>query len=336
MPASHAMQVPRYSPEILQRKLQQNNCYVWLQQCLRGALRVCPNTRTAHGTSFIPQLRNVLRAVFKSAFTAVFRNVFGSTANRVAAGACRVKDGYQRHSCLAISSSGKASRNLRGTTPRTPGRYSITPSVPGTTGTSSPTPNRTAGSAHRPRHWLDARYVDGDDGRYRLGSLHHHVSDTGSGPSGSRLCLPGDPQPVCSPAQPCPISRMAASSGEGSRGHSRSSHGQLTGTTPRRSSDSNVVRSGRQPILLFSRSPTSSLPFGRGSGDGRAAQPRRSYVQKTRFCEGKTVTVLNLIRYCRWQELRPARYPSYGDFPYPPGTQKYTLRAGRPPPIVPA
>ena len=51
-------------------------------------------------------------------------------------------------------------------------------------------------------------------------------------------------------------------------------------------------------------------------------------IWKTRFCEGKTV----LIRYCRWQELRPAGYPSYGDFPYPPGTQKYTLRAGRPPP----
>ena len=155
--------VPRYSPEILQKKLQQENCYVWMQQCLRGAWRVCPNIHTTHGTSFVPQLRNVLRAVFKSAFTDVIRSVFGSTTNR-ATGACRVKDGYKRISCLAISPSGKASRHL-GTTPRAPGRYSVTFCMPGTTGTSSPAPNRTVSSAHRLRHWLDARYVDGDDGR---------------------------------------------------------------------------------------------------------------------------------------------------------------------------
>ena len=45
--------VPRYSSEILQRKLQQKNCYVWLQQCLRGAWRVRPNIRTR----FVPQPR---------------------------------------------------------------------------------------------------------------------------------------------------------------------------------------------------------------------------------------------------------------------------------------
>ena len=79
------------------------------------------------------------------------------------------------------------------------------------------------------------------------------------------------------PRQPYPISHSAANFGGGSRGHSRNSHGQLTGTIPSRSNDSNDARSGRQPILLVSRSPTSSLPIGRGSGHGRAARPRRSY-----------------------------------------------------------
>ncbi len=250
----------------------------WMQQCLQRAWRVCPNTRTTHGTGFVPQLRNILRAVVKSAFTAVFRNVFGSTANRVAAGACRVKDGYQRHSCLAICTSGKVSRNLRGTTPRTPGRYSITPSMPGTTGTSSesPAPNRPAGSAHRPRHWLDARYVDGDDdGRYRLGSLHHHGSDTGSGPTEWLPPLPARKAPAR--LQPRPALSYLAFGRKfwrGSRGHSRNSHGQLTGTIPRNCNDSGAARSGRLPLLLSSRSPTSLLPVGRGSGRGRAAQLR--------------------------------------------------------------
>ena len=53
-------------------------------------------------------------------------------------------------------------------------------------------------------------------------------------------------------------------------------------------------------------------------------------IWNTRFCEGKTV----LIRYCRWQELRPEGtpliFPLYDDVP-PPGTQRYTLRLGRPP-----
>ena len=187
-----------------------------MQQCLRGAWRVCPNIHTTHGTSFVPQLRNVLRAVFKSAFMDVFRSVFGSTTNR-ATGACRVKDGYKRISCLAVSPSGKASRHLRGTTPRAPGRYSITPCMPGTTGTSSPAPNRTVSSAHRLRHWLDERYVDGDDGRYGLGSLHRHGSDVGSSPSGSRLCLPAKLRHACSPVQPCPISHSAANFGGGSQ-----------------------------------------------------------------------------------------------------------------------
>jgi hypothetical protein len=134
-------------------------------------------------------------------------------------------------------------------------------------------------SAHRLRHWLDARYVDGDDGRYGLGSLHRHGSDAGSSPSGSRLCLPAKLQHACSPVQPYPVSPSAANFGGGSRGHSRNSHEQLPGTTPRRRNDSNDARSGRpgQPILLVSRSPTSSLPIGRGFGHGRAARPRRSY-----------------------------------------------------------
>ena len=78
--------VPRYSPEILEEK----KPYLGMQQCLRGAWRVCPNVHTTHGTSFVPQLRNVFRTVFKSAFTDVSRSVFGSTTNRATAGACRV------------------------------------------------------------------------------------------------------------------------------------------------------------------------------------------------------------------------------------------------------
>jgi hypothetical protein len=59
-----------------------------------------------HGTSFAftTIFTNVFQTVFESAFTDVFRSVFGSPTNRVAAGACRVKDGYQRRSCLAIRS----------------------------------------------------------------------------------------------------------------------------------------------------------------------------------------------------------------------------------------
>ena len=49
-----------------------------------------------------------------------------------------------------------------------------------------------------------------------------------------------------------------------------------TGTIPRNCNGSGAARSGRQPILLVSRSPTSSLPIGRGFGHGRAARPRRS------------------------------------------------------------
>ena len=51
-------------------------------------------------------------------------------------------------------------------------------------------------------------------------------------------------------------------------------------------------------------------------------------IWQTRYCGGKEV----FIRYCQWQELRPAGYPSYGDLPYPPGTQQYRFRRGRPPP----
>ncbi len=108
------MQGPTVLSRNTSKKIQQENCYVWLQQCPRGAWRVCPDIRTTHGTSFVPQLRSVFPTVFKSAFTDAFRSVFGSTANRATAGACRVKDGYKRISCLAVGPSGKASRHLRG------------------------------------------------------------------------------------------------------------------------------------------------------------------------------------------------------------------------------
>jgi hypothetical protein len=52
----------------------------------------------------------------------------------------------------------------------------------------------------------------------------------------------------------------------------------------------------------------------------------RNFNPETRCYEGEA--------YYRWQELRPAGYPSYGDFPYPPGTQKYRHRIGRSPPKV--
>jgi hypothetical protein len=48
---------------------------------------------------------------------------------------------------------------------------------------------------------------------------------------------------------------------------------------------------------------------------------------KTRYYEGKVI----LTRYYRWQELRPAGYPEYGDIP-PPGTQRYIFQNSRSPP----
>jgi hypothetical protein len=172
-----------------------------------------------HGTSFAftTIFTNVFQTVFKSASTDVSGSVCGSPTNRVHAGACRVKDGYQPHSCLAVSPSGKASRHLRGTTPRAPGRYSVTFCMNGTTGTISAASNRTVSSVRRLRRWLDERYVDGDDGRYGLGSLHRHGSDAGSSPSGSRPCLPAKLRHACSPVQPCPISHSAANFGGGSQ-----------------------------------------------------------------------------------------------------------------------
>ena len=92
--------------------------------------------------------------------------------------------------------------------------------------------------------------------------------------------------PPCPPANLWPddglrshrslTSRMAASSGKESRGHSRNSNWKHTGTIPKRNNDSGAAKSGRLPISLSSRSPTSLLPVGCGSGHGRAAQPRRS------------------------------------------------------------
>ena len=103
---------------------------------------------------------------------------------------------------------------------------------------------------------------------------HHDGSVARSSPSGSRLCLPAKLRHACSLVQPYPILSTAASSGKESRGHSRNSQQQLTGTNPSTCNDSGAARSGRLPILFSSRSPTSSPPVGRGSGHGSAAQPR--------------------------------------------------------------
>lgn len=56
----------------------------------------------------------------------------------------------------------------------------------------------------------------------------------------------------------------------------------------------------------------------------RGTTLHRGFNPKTRCYEGEA--------YYQWQELRPAGYPSYGDYPYPPGTQKYRHRTGRSPP----
>ncbi len=58
----------------------------------------------------------------------------------------------------------------------------------------------------------------------------------------------------------------------------------------------------------------------------RSTTPVRGFNPETRCYEGEA--------YYQWQELRPAGYPSYGDLPYPPGTQKYRHRIGRSPPKV--
>ena len=135
----------------------------------------------------------------------------------------------------------------------------------------------TNSSAHRLRPWLDARFADGDGGRYGRDSLYHLGSAAGFSPAGSPPCLPASLWPDDGlRSHRSPTSRMVASSGKESRGHSGNSSWQHTGTIQKRSSDSGAAKSGRLPISLSSRSPTSLLPVGCGSGHGRAAQPRRS------------------------------------------------------------
>ena len=159
--------------------------------------------------------------------------------------------------------SGNAARRRRDTTPRTLGRCSIMLYGSGPTGTRcSAHPKFTASSAHWLRHWLDARYADGDDGRCGLGSLHRHGSDAGSSPRGSHLCLPAKLQPVCSPVQPYPISPSAASSGKEGL---RTSVGIHISTIP------NSTRSGAPPTMPCFSSSSSSLQTSHGSGRGRAA-----------------------------------------------------------------
>ena len=135
----------------------------------------------------------------------------------------------------------------------------------------------TNSSAHRLRLWLDARFVDGDGGQYGRDSLYHLGSAAGSSPAGSPPCPPANLWPDDGLRSHRSLtSRMAASSGKESRGHSRNSNWKHTGTIPKRNDDSGAAKSGRLPISLSSRSPTSLLPVGCGSGHGRAAQPRRS------------------------------------------------------------
>ena len=218
-----------------------------------------------HGTSFAPQLRNVLRAVSKSVLTNASRSVFRSATNR-AFGACRVKDGDQTHSCLDNHggiASGKATRWIRGTTPRTPGRCSAMPGMPGLSGANCTADPRCISSfTHRLRLWLDARYVVGDVGRSGPGSLLRLGSDAGSGPGSSHLCLLAKLQHVCSPVQPFPILSMAASSGKIGIRISKLFHGN---TIP------NSTTSGWPPTTPDSRSPSPSLQIGHGFGRGGAA-----------------------------------------------------------------
>ena len=58
-------------------------------------------------------------------------------------------------------------------------------------------PGSIAGFAQRRRLWLDARFVDGDDGQYERDSLRHPGSDAGSNLVCS-LPSPAEFQPVFS------------------------------------------------------------------------------------------------------------------------------------------
>ena len=135
-------------------------------------------------------------------------------------------------------------------------------------------PKHISSFKHRLRLWLDARYVVGDVGRSGRDSLSHLGIAAGSSPTGSPPCLPASHWPDDGLRSRRSLTlRMAASSGKESRGHSRNSRQQLTGTIPSTCNDSGAARSGRLPILFSSRNPTSSPPVGRGSGHGSAAQP---------------------------------------------------------------
>ena len=195
--------------------------------------------------------------------------------------------------------SGNAARRKRDTTPRTLGRCSVMLYVSGLSGTRcSAHPKFTASSAHRLRLLLDARYTDGDDGRCGLGSLHpgRHGSDAGSSPSGSRLCLPAKPQPVCSPVRvrSYPSSILAASFGAGSL-HSRILfHGRAWEHDRKLHKEWCATRAHhallQQPFTL---APDHWQPWLRS------------------WQSSKSSNIMSLTRYRQWEELRP-RFASRG------------------------
>jgi hypothetical protein len=149
--------------------------------------------------------------------------------------------------------------------------------------------------------------------------LHPLGSEAGSNPAG----LPPLPLPASKPpARLQPRIRIATLPrgrpqvlGRKVGNAAANCTGSITGTIPRNCNDSDAVRSGRLPILLFSRSPTSLLPVGRGLSWQSSTAP--DFIWRTRYCE--------------WQELCPKVHPDYGS-PSPPAMQRYTFRRGGPPP----
>jgi hypothetical protein len=196
--------------------------------------------------------------------------------------------------------SGKATRCVRDTTPRAPGRCSAMPGVPGLSGAKcTADPKHISSFTHRLRLWLDARYVVGDVGRSGPGSLLRLGSDAGSSPSSSHLCLPAKLQHVCSLAQPYHISRSAAGSGKAS---GRSSALLHMSTIPESESGLHKEWCATHHALL-------QEPF--------ALAPDRPWLRS--WQSSKSSNIMTETRYRRWEELRPLPPPSHTDRKCDPG-----------------
>jgi hypothetical protein len=174
-----------------------------------------------------------------------------------------------------------------------------------------------------PRHRLDARYVDGDDGRYRLGSLHHHGSDR----IRPQWLPPLPARKAPARPQPRPALSYLAFGRKFWRGKSGSQQ-QLARAAywhdPKKEQRLKRCEDWEAAHLALLQEPYKLAP---GRPWLRTWQSSTAPDWRTRYYERKAV----LTRYYRWQELRPARYPDYGDIP-PPGTQRYISQNGRPPP----